>query len=107
MKADRFTLAAITVTAVLAATIAAVQLPEWILPGFLTWAVVYVGAVLGTAHLVGMPAGRVLVASTLMLATTAALLLTLARDLLDAAIRAFAQLNARGLASLAKEATAA
>lgn len=104
---DRFTLAAVTVAAVLAATVAAVALPAWILPGVLTWAVVYTSTVMGVAHLAGLPAGRVLVASTLMLATTAAILLTLLRDLLNGLLTAFAQLNARGLASLAKEAAAA
>lgn len=104
---DRFTLAAITVVAVLAATTAAVTLPAWILPGLLTWAIVYVGTVLGVARLAELPAGRVLVASALMLATTAALLLTAARAVLDQALTLLAQVNARGLAALNKEAQTA
>lgn len=103
---DRFTLAAVTVVAVLVATTAAVEIPGWILPGLLTWAVVYVGAVMGTAHLAGLPAGRVLIASTLMLATTAAILLTIARDLINGLLTAFAQLNDRGLTLLTEGAVA-
>lgn len=101
---DRFTLAAITVVAVLAATTAAVTLPAWILPGLLTWAIVYVGTVLGVARLAELPTGRVLVASALMLATTTALLLTAARAVIDAALHALAQLNAHGVTALAESA---
>lgn len=107
MRTDRFTLAAVTVAAVLAATSAAVTIPGWILPGFLTWAIVYTGTVLGVARLANLPAGRVLVASTLMLATALALLLTAVRAVLDQALTLLAQVTTSGLAALNKEAQTA
>jgi hypothetical protein len=107
MSTGRFTLAAVTVAAVLAATTAAVTIPGWVLPCLLTWCVVYVTAVMGAARLAHLPAGRVLVASALMLATTAGLLLTALRAVIDQALHLLQEINTRGLAALSKEVNAA
>jgi hypothetical protein len=102
---DRVALAAVTVIAVLAACLATSLTPGgWLNPP-LTWACAYTTAVLGVARAAHLPAGRTLVASGLMLATTITLLLTALKAVIDQALTLLAQLNARGLAALNKEAT--
>lgn len=105
MHTDRFTLTAITVVAVLAASLTTSVTPGWLVNPLLTWAITYTTAVLGTARVAHLHPGRTLVASGLLLAHTLALILTTMRAAIDAALTLLAQVNARGIDAL-KEATA-
>lgn len=80
---DRFTLAAITTVAVLAAFLTATWIPTHYTPGpLLTWACVYTATTLTLARATRLPPARTLYAATLLTATALRILLTgLARAL--------------------------
>lgn len=101
---DRSTLAAITTVAVLAASVVASLMPgEWLNP-LLTWAVAYVAAVLGSAHLAGLPPGRTLVAASLLVAAALQFLLAVVRAAVEGLIAGLSKLDAYGRHLLANEA---
>lgn len=101
MPRDRFTLAAITVAAVLAAFTTATWIPTQFTPGpVLTWAVTYTGTVSGIAAIARMPVGRALVASTLLAAAGLALLLTGLRQAIDGLLLALDRARTAGIAHL-------
>lgn len=105
MRADRFTLAAITTCAVLAASLATAWLPAAIGPGpLLTWAVAYTATVLGLAKAVHLPPARALCAATMLLAAAFLATLTLLRNTLDALLPVLTRAIASSTALLAKEA---
>lgn len=100
---DRFTLAAIVVAAVLAASLAATTLPTAShLPGpILTWAIVYTATVAGLARTAHLPVARTLVAALLLVATALHLALTGLRAGIDAALHLLNTAHNRGLTLLA------
>lgn len=100
--ADRYTLAAIVVAAVLAASLAATWIPTPLTPGpLLTWATVYTSTVMGLAKAVRMPPARTLFAATLLAAAALHLTLTGLRHALDQAITGLAHLQNSGTTKLA------
>lgn len=96
---DRFTLAAIVTAAILAAFLAASTLPTHpnLPTPLLTWAITYVGGVMGGAKIVHQPPGRTLIAATLMTLNALALLLTGLRYALDGMLQLLAGANTAGL----------
>jgi hypothetical protein len=99
---DRYTLAAIVVAAVLAASLAATWIPANLTPGpLLTWATVYTSAVMGLAKAVHLPPARTLFAAGLLTAAALHLTLTGLRNALDQALTGLAYLQNTGLAKLA------
>lgn len=100
---DRFTLAAITAAAVLAAFLAATMIPATpATPNpLLTWAVVYLGSVLGLARAVHMPPARTLCAATLLVIEVLALVLAGLRYSIDGMLRGLAEIRQAGTATLA------
>lgn len=107
MRTDRFTLAAITVVAVLAASLAAQLLPGGLVSPALTWAITYTAAVLGIAHKLGLPPARTLWAATLLLGAVARLILTGLRIAIDGALLMLAMLSGAGLQLLDSKAATA
>jgi hypothetical protein len=103
MRTDRFTLAAITTGAVLAACLAATLLPALTgTPGpLLTWAITYTCGVTGLAKAVHLPAARALCAATMLLGTALYLLLVALRNALNALLPALAHAITAGTALLA------
>lgn len=103
MRTDRFTLSAITTSAVLAACLAAALLPALTLtPGpLLTWAITYTASTLGLAKAVRLPPARALCAATMLLGTVLLLLLTALRNALDALLPVLAHAITSGTALLA------
>lgn len=100
--ADRYTLAAIVVAAVLAASLAATWIPTPYTPGpLLTWATIYTAAITGLAKAVHLPPARTLFAATLLTAAALHLTLTGLRHALDQAITALAHLQTTGASKLA------
>lgn len=99
---DRYTLAAIVVAAVLAASLAATWIPTPYTPGpILTWASVYTATVMGLAKTVHLPPARTLFAATLLTAAALHLTLTVLRTALDQAITGLSLLRTAGTAKLA------
>ncbi|MFE5037057.1 hypothetical protein [Streptomyces sp. NPDC056683] len=101
---DRFTLAAITTAAVLAAflfTHAVSFAPAGIAPpAVLTWAVTYTAGVLGLARALHLPPARTLVAATLVVAATARILLAGLGYAVEGALRVLDRLSDAGLGML-------
>lgn len=103
--ADRYTLAAVTAGAVLAATTAATWIPAWLTPGgLLTWAITYLAATLGLARLAHLPPARTLWASTLLLATALRVTLACCHQALGLLMEALDRLALTGTARLQKAA---
>lgn len=101
-SADRYTLAAIVVAAVLAASLAATWIPTPYTPGpLLTWASIYTGAVMGLAKAVHLPPARTLFAATLLSTAALYLALTGIRHAIDQALTVLALLHTVGTAKLA------
>jgi hypothetical protein len=107
MRNDRFTLAAITVVAVLAAFLAAQLLPGDLVSPVLTWSITYTAAVLGIAHKVSLPPARTLWAATLLIGAVLRLVLTGLRVAIDGALLMLALLNSSGLQLLDSKAASA
>lgn len=98
---DRFTLAAVTVCAVLAAFLAATWIPAAVTPGpILTWVTVYTAATLGLARASRLPPARTLYAATLLTATTLRLVLIGLRHAIDGILTALAHLTTAGTTHL-------
>lgn len=101
MRTDRFTLAAITAAAVLAAFLAATWIPVQFTPGpVLTWAVTYTGATSGLAAASRLPVGRTLVASGLLVAAGVALVLMGLRQAIDGLLTALERARTAGIEHL-------
>lgn len=99
---DRYTLAAIVVAAVLAASLATTYLPTPINPApLLTWASIYTSAVMGLAKATHLPPARTLFAAALLTAAALHLALTGLRHALDQAITGLALLHTAGTTKLA------
>ncbi|MET8694728.1 hypothetical protein ABZV65_19545 [Streptomyces bauhiniae] len=98
---DRFTLAAIVVAAVLAASLATTWTPAAVASPPLTWATVYTAAVMGLAKATHLPPARTLFAATLLIAVALQVALTGVRHAIDQAITGLAYLQAAGTAKLA------
>lgn len=101
MRTDRFSLAAITVAAVLAAFLTATWIPGEFTPGpVLTWAVTYTGTTSGLAVAARLPVGRTLVASGLLVAAGLALVLTALRQAIDGLLTALERARTAGIEHL-------
>ncbi|RPE39777.1 hypothetical protein EDD90_2795 [Streptomyces sp. Ag109_O5-1] len=101
---DRFTLAAITTAAVLAAFLTAHAVAcipaEVAPPAVLAWATTYTAAVLGLARAVHLPPARTLVAATLLVAATARLVLVGIGHAVDGLLVVLAKISDVGLTML-------
>ncbi|MFG3287286.1 hypothetical protein ACGF3G_00485 [Streptomyces sp. NPDC048179] len=108
---DRFTLAAITTAAVLAAFLfahAVACIPGPLAPPVvLTWAVTYTAGVLGLARALDLPPARTLVAATLVVAATTRILLAGIGHAIEGALRVLDRLSDAGLTMLNTPAKAA
>lgn len=96
---DRLILIAVTLVAVLAASLVAAIMPaaSFLPPAPLVWAIVFTLAVLGAAAAVKLPPARTLVAAWMLLGTVLVLALTLLRQAVDALISVLNSANAAGL----------
>lgn len=99
--ADRFTLAALTTCAVLAACLAVVWIPVALAPGFLAWAAVYTGGTLGLARAVSLPPARTLWAATMLLVALLVVLLTTLKAVIDTVLPVLQRAIAAGTGALA------
>jgi hypothetical protein len=101
---DRFTLAAITTAAVLAAFLTAhavACLPAQVAPPVvLTWATTYTAAVLGLARALRLPPARTLWVATLVVAAAARLVLVGIGHAVEGALRVLDRLSDAGLTML-------